>query len=470
MVSAASKKRRRQEGQRRKKAERVEVPLPTLDTNEPEVEVVALGLDEDDRNYAQFKQAFERLQGGPDAGAAAGVGAAGSDADSSDDGEEYMAAQARSHRMGDEGDDDDAARRSKKELRRAGRLTVAQLKQSVAHPELVEVHDPNSREPHLLIDLKATHNAVTIPQHWCQKRKYLSMKKASTKPPFELPSFIAELGVGRTRKAFLDREADKKERRAAGGVRTKITRVDIRYDEYERAFRKPARPPLSEFGEMYYEGREKETKNKFARPGQVSQRLRNALGMPEGYPPPWLIGMQKYGPPRSYPNLKVPGLTSPLPIGAQWGYHPGGWGKAPVDERGNPLYGDVFGKPTDKAHEEAQYWGVMDDDESSDAEDYDEPMEEAPEQPEVEEAAAPVAPPPPAAVVREVAAEAPSLVDIGGGDGDAGDRQAFRVLKQTAGQEVARGVIAPSFGYDLAQVLDCVALCDLPHTRSPNAT
>lgn len=29
--------------------------------------------------------------------------------------------------------------------------------------------------------------------------------------------------------------------------------------------------------------------------------------------------------------------------GAQFGYHPGGWGKPPVDEEGNPVYGDVFG-------------------------------------------------------------------------------------------------------------------------------
>lgn len=32
------------------------------------------------------------------------------------------------------------------------------------------------------------------------------------------------------------------------------------------------------------------------------------------------------------------------PAGAQFGYQPGGWGKPPVDEEGNPLYGDVFGQ------------------------------------------------------------------------------------------------------------------------------
>ncbi len=39
----------------------------------------------------------------------------------------------------------------------------------------------------------------------------------------------------------------------------------------------------------------------------------------------------------------MPGLNAPIPPGAQFGYQPGGWGKPPVDEAGNPLYGDVFG-------------------------------------------------------------------------------------------------------------------------------
>ena len=31
------------------------------------------------------------------------------------------------------------------------------------------------------------------------------------------------------------------------------------------------------------------------------------------------------------------------PPRAQWGFHPGGWGKPPLDEYNRPLYGDVFG-------------------------------------------------------------------------------------------------------------------------------
>lgn len=48
---------------------------------------------------------------------------------------------------------------------------------------------------------------------------------------------------------------------------------------------------------------------KNAKPGVLSEELRNGLGMAEGAPPPWLINMQRYGPPPSYPELKV----APIP-------------------------------------------------------------------------------------------------------------------------------------------------------------
>ncbi|KAI5297049.1 RNA-splicing factor, partial [Ascosphaera pollenicola] len=40
----------------------------------------------------------------------------------------------------------------------------------------------------------------------------------------------------------------------------------------------------------------------------------------------------------------IPGLNAPPPPGAAWGFHPGGYGKPPVDEHNRPLYGgDIFG-------------------------------------------------------------------------------------------------------------------------------
>ena len=84
---------------------------------------------------------------------------------------------------------------------------------------------------------------------------------------------------------------------------------------------------------------------KESKPGVLSAELLNALGMTDrtSAPPPWLINMQRYGPPPSYPTMRIPGLNAPIPAGASFGYHLGGWGKPPVDEYGRPLYGDVFG-------------------------------------------------------------------------------------------------------------------------------
>lgn len=64
-----------------------------------------------------------------------------------------------------------------------------------------------------------------------------------------------------------------------------------------------------------------------------------ALGIGEDDPPPWLINMQRYGPPVSYPHLRIPGLNAPIPNGARYGFGPSEWGKPPVDSTGQPLYG-----------------------------------------------------------------------------------------------------------------------------------
>jgi len=127
-------------------------------------------------------------------------------------------------------------------------------------------------------------------------------------------------------------------------MQPKLGRMDIDYQVLHDAFFKyQTKPKLTVHGDLYYEGKEFEITLKQKRPGLLSDELKLALGMPPGAPPPWLINMQRYGPPPSYPNLKVAGLNAPIPEGGRYGYHPGGWGKPPVDEFGRPLYGDVFG-------------------------------------------------------------------------------------------------------------------------------
>lgn len=65
----------------------------------------------------------------------------------------------------------------------------------------------------------------------------------------------------------------------------------------------------------YYEGKEFETKLKEKKPGDLSEELKEALSIPPLAPPPWLISMQRYGPPPSYPNLRIAGLNAPIPEG-----------------------------------------------------------------------------------------------------------------------------------------------------------
>ena len=86
---------------------------------------------------------------------------------------------------------------------------------------------------------------------------------------------------------------------------------------------------------------------KHRKAGVLSPELMALLGIEEGGPPPWLVNMQRYGPPPSYPSMRIPGLNAPIPPGAKFGYRPDEWGKPPVDEYGRPLYGDVFGTAAD---------------------------------------------------------------------------------------------------------------------------
>ncbi|CAJ0906529.1 9787_t:CDS:10, partial [Entrophospora sp. SA101] len=214
-------------------------------------------------------------------------------------------------------------------LKKLNRLSVAQLKQLVKRPEVVEWVDVTAADPKLLVSLKAYRNTVPVPQHWSQKRKYLQGKRGIEKPA----------------EAVREKEdAAKLKQKTRERVQPKMGKLDIDYQKLHDAFfRFQTKPKLTIHGELYYEGKEFETKLKEKKPGQLSDELKAALNMPPLAPPPWLIAMQRYGPPPSYPNLKIPGLNAPIPEGAQWGFHPGGWGKPPVDEYNRPLYGDVFG-------------------------------------------------------------------------------------------------------------------------------
>uniref|UniRef100_A0A7S1KPH0 PSP proline-rich domain-containing protein n=1 Tax=Percolomonas cosmopolitus TaxID=63605 RepID=A0A7S1KPH0_9EUKA len=286
-------------------------------------------------------------------------------------------------------DEDEAerivSRLSRKKLKRLAKYSVAELKQYTMRPEVVEAHDENAPDPLLLVHLKSHRNTVPVPRHWSDDRKYLSSKRGYEKPPFELPDFIKNTGVQEVREKYEKKLQERSAKtRARDRMLAKLSKTDIDYQILHDAFFKyQKKPSLTIHGDIYFEGKEHQMNSKQFKPGELSEELRNALGMPEGAPPPWLIHMQKHGPPPSYPHLKIPGLNTPIPQGAKWGYHPGGWGRPPLDSQGKPLYGDVFGTGEGSASQNdrkklVEHWGELVDDEKEEEESSSEEEEEVP--------------------------------------------------------------------------------------------
>lgn len=291
-------------------------------------------------------------------------------------------------------EDEEAAtkkRLSKKARKAANKLSIAELKAIVRKPEIVDWTDTDATDPKLLVNIKSARNVVPVPAHWALKREYLSSKRGIEKPGFALPKFIAETGISDMRDAVLEKQAEatmkQKQRERVSG---KTGKLDIDYQKlYEAFFRRQTKPSLTRYGEVYYEGKEFETNLRHLRPGELGEELKEALNMPPGAPPPWLINQQKVGPPPSYPALKVPGLNAPPPPGASWGFHPGGYGKPPVDDQNQPLFGgDVFGLPDIKDDKDdgikaeavdKSLWGELqppEDDEEEEEEEEDEEEED----------------------------------------------------------------------------------------------
>ncbi|XP_067624854.1 splicing factor 3B subunit 2 [Eurosta solidaginis] len=291
---------------------------------------------------------------------------------------------------------EDKEKLSKRKLKKLTRLSVAELKQLVSRPDVVEMHDVTARDPKLLVQLKAYRNTVQVPRHWCFKRKYLQGKRGIEKPPFDLPAFIKKTGIMEMRESLQEKDDAKTlKSKMRERVRPKMGKIDIDYQKLHDAFFKwQTKPRMTIHGDLYYEGKEYETRLKEKKPGDLSEELRIALGMPVGpnshkIPPPWLIAQQRYGPPPSYPNLKIPGLNAPIPEGTSFGYHAGGWGKPPVDETGKPLYGDVFGtniidmdSGIDEGDIERNQWGELESESEESSEEEEEDGEDLGNQPD----------------------------------------------------------------------------------------
>lgn len=141
---------------------------------------------------------------------------------------------------------------SKKKQRKMNRLTVAELKQLVKKPEVVEWTDVSAADPRLLLHLKSYRNTVPIPVHWSAKRDYLQGKRGIEKPPFQLPAYIADTGIATQRDAVKEKEANMSlKQKTRERVQPKMGKIDIDYQKLHDAFFKfQTKPPVTTYGEM----------------------------------------------------------------------------------------------------------------------------------------------------------------------------------------------------------------------------
>ena len=353
------KRKQRQQEKKLLKKQEVEngpevepVKTETRDSNGLEIEYVAVdplaGMDESDPNYEEFSEIFrrynlvsqgkslkeddtERLQG---------------------ESEEVAEAGAEAQPEVAEVIDSVPKKLSKRQRRLANRVDIAELKARAKRADLVEIHDTTAKDPELLVDLKAYRNTVPVPRHWGQKRKYLQGKRGIEKIPYQLPDFIRNTGIAELRQAALERaEQQKLKAKQRERLRPKMGQLDVDYAVLRDAFfRYQTKPSMTRHGELYYEGKEFEPKVRDFVAGVLSENLRKALGMADNAPPPWLFHMQTHGPPPSYPGLRVPGVNAPIPEGAKYGFHPGGWGKPPIGIDGRPIWGWADARVADEVN------------------------------------------------------------------------------------------------------------------------
>ncbi|KAG7848223.1 hypothetical protein KL941_002402 [Ogataea angusta] len=201
---------------------------------------------------------------------------------------------------------------SKRQFKKKYQIPLAYLKAESDKPELLEMADVNSPDPRLLVYLKTLHNATPVPQHWGAAKGFLMGRRNYDRPPYQLPKFIADTGIIQMRSSMNDKETTLKQRMRER-VQPRMGQLDIDFNKlYDAFFKNQSKPDLLRYGEVYFEGLESiELLGPFKvskyRPGVMSSRLREALGMigPKSRLPPWYEKFQKLGPPPAYPYMRI---------------------------------------------------------------------------------------------------------------------------------------------------------------------
>ena len=306
---------------------------------------------------------------------------------------------------------------SKRQLRIQNKIPLGKLKSFSKNPQIVDIHDVDSKDPYLLISIKSQANIIPIPINWSFKRDYLSSKRGIEKLPFQLPKYIQSTGISEMRSIDEDQKSSTLRQKQRERIQPKLGKLDLDYEKLYNAFYKfQTKPRLFPYGEIFEEGKESNdeliSKIMKIKPGIISKNLRIALGMPSDdmtIPPAWITIMKDIGKPPSYKDLIIPGLDI--------GYS-------------NTGYKD---QNSDSKRKNFKHWGRLNAlDESSDEEEGEE-EEEQPEE-ELEEEEQPVE------EVEEKKEEhqEPTLNDILSGL-SAGDteeksnqeKKLFKVLKET---------------------------------------
>ncbi|ORM41316.1 Splicing factor 3B subunit 2 [Babesia sp. Xinjiang] len=350
-------------------------------------------------------------------------------------------------------EEEDASRRTmsnKKRLKLMNRPTLAQLKQVADKPEVVEFWDTTAANPKFLVWLKAQRNSVAVPSHWSEKLRYMQTRRSYDKPVYKLPSYIEDTKIAEIRSALIQKEANKTLRQKQ--------REKILHDAF---FKYATKPPMTKYGDVYYEGKEMELRMRHYKPGHMSERLKKALGVGENAPPPWLINMQRFGPPPSYPNLKIPGVNAPLPQGASFGFHAGGWGQLPTDDSGNPIFGYIDSNYYEDGHINKELWGELPKECEEEEEESEEPdsSEDMPE--EGTDVVAPVAEVPIPVVSGGV--DTPLDVRVGAEPARTAPRKAYTVLEPKATTNTASSLFGSQVTYSMPPVATPICLqekCD----------
>jgi splicing factor 3B subunit 2 len=234
---------------------------------------------------------------------------------------------------------DEAMTRKQRKL--AKQMKVFDLKMQVERPDLVEAWDVTAKDPVFLVQCKQLRNTVPVSPHWSQKRRYLQYKRGIHKIAFKLPEFIENTGITKLRDKASAHDASKTlKQRMRERMQPKMGKIDIDYQILHDAFFKHQKKSrMSDHGDVYYEGKEYEINTRVYKPGMISPALQAALGIQENCPPPWLYNMQRYGPPPSYPNLKIPGVNMILPTEISTL----SVGRIFTNEKGYTIYADCHG-------------------------------------------------------------------------------------------------------------------------------